>query len=61
MHRPASETQAAVPGLISSFAATVFALIRASPAGGTFWLRWNRFPGSYRRLIAASRSQVAPG
>jgi hypothetical protein len=30
-------------------------------AGGTLWLRWNRLVGSYRLLIAASRSQVSPG
>jgi hypothetical protein len=30
-------------------------------AGGMFWLRWNRLSGSYRALIATSRSQVSPG
>jgi len=28
------------------------------PPAGLFWLRRNRFVGSYRPLIAASRSQV---
>ena len=32
-----------------------------SYAGGTFWLRWNRLAASTRALIAARRSQVAPG
>ena len=32
-----------------------------SRAGGMFWLRRKRFVESYRRLISARRSQVAPG
>ena len=31
---------------------------RHVPAGGTFWLRRNRFEGSYRALISANRSHV---
>jgi Uracil DNA glycosylase superfamily len=34
---------------------------RGQPEGGMFWLRRNRFVGSYAVLTCTNRSQVAPG